>query len=375
MASPFRALSCSPGTGSTKPSMRGPARPRAGGPACPALTAAPLPRRASPATPHPRRMPRRPAGAVVVGAGAGASSAAAEPTRLGSPQWDEFAAAAGGEWEGVTSTFGPDGAVRQLPEYYVPDAYKEWGVEVVDWTHMTSTLATAEGLSNSVKKFMPTVGCEADAVAFVEESHQALKAPDGRGGEAKTISPEGSYSLGPRVLGADGGNGFEKHRVEACLAGPDKERVRVVYTVQRRDGGSPWKVFALDVFKEMYVGEYEGGTDLRACGGPDGYGQKPRTEAEALCGTWHRESARGYACNDSQEFVACEVEAPPERQVEEDGLVALPLGVWSRFSSEGPEDFAVESGWMFAEGRQRVVSRSYRSNALTSITIAEERKQ
>lgn len=142
----------------------------------------------------------------------------------------------------MTSTFGPDGAVRQLPEYYVPDAYKEWGVEVVDWTHMTSTLATAEGLSNSVKKFMPTVGCEADAVAFVEESHQALKAPDGHGGEAKTISPEGSYSLGPRVLGADGGNGFEKHRVEACLAGPDKERVRVVYTVQRRDGGSPWKV-------------------------------------------------------------------------------------------------------------------------------------
>lgn len=63
------------------------------------------------------------------------------------------------------------------------------------------------------------------------------------------------------------------------------------------------------------------------------------------------------------------------RQVEEDGLVALPLGVWSRFSSEGPEDFAVESGWMFAEGRQRVVSRAYRSNALTSITIAEERKQ
>jgi hypothetical protein len=96
----------------------------------------------------------------------------------------------------VTSTFGPDGSVRQLPEYYVPDAYKEWGVEVVDWTHMTSTLVSDDGLSNAVKKFMPTVGCEADAVAFVEEGHQALRTLEEHRGEAKTISAEGSYRLG-----------------------------------------------------------------------------------------------------------------------------------------------------------------------------------
>eukprot|EP00951_Prasinocladus_malaysianus_P027409 scaffold245742_cov45-Prasinocladus_malaysianus.AAC.1 len=94
---------------------------------------------------------------------------------------------------GATASFDKHGAVRQLPEYYVPAAYREWGVEVVDWTHMTSTRVTSDGLENNVKKFMPTVGCEADAVAFEEDIHNALKAAEGQGWEAKTITVKGSY--------------------------------------------------------------------------------------------------------------------------------------------------------------------------------------
>ena len=69
----------------------------------------------------------------------------------------------------------------------------EWEVKVVDWTHMTSSLAVADGLLIGVKRFMPTVGCEADAVAYEEDRIVVLKSSEGHQGEAKTISRDGSY--------------------------------------------------------------------------------------------------------------------------------------------------------------------------------------
>jgi hypothetical protein len=75
-----------------------------------------------------------------------------------------------GEWEGVTVTFSADGSPEQLPEYYVPAAFRDWGVELHDWQTHVSTLADASGVKLVVKRLMPTVGCEADAVAFVEEA-------------------------------------------------------------------------------------------------------------------------------------------------------------------------------------------------------------
>lgn len=51
----------------------------------------------------------------------------AEPSSLGSPLWQQFAAAASGEWEGVTVTFSPgeDGVAeaQELPSRYVPSAF------------------------------------------------------------------------------------------------------------------------------------------------------------------------------------------------------------------------------------------------------------
>lgn len=63
----------------------------------------------------------------------------------------------------------------------------EWDVKVLDWHTQHSTLAGAEGLSSKLKRLMPIVGCEADAVAFEEvESHTLRALPDAFG-EAKTV--------------------------------------------------------------------------------------------------------------------------------------------------------------------------------------------
>ena len=43
-----------------------------------------------------------------------------------------------GEWEGVTATFSPTGEPQQLPEQYVPGAFRDWGVELYDWQSQVS---------------------------------------------------------------------------------------------------------------------------------------------------------------------------------------------------------------------------------------------
>mmetsp|Transcript_36386 Transcript_36386/g.102786 ORF Transcript_36386/g.102786 Transcript_36386/m.102786 type:complete len:364 (-) Transcript_36386:111-1202(-) len=297
-----------------------------------------------------------------------------QSTSLGSNNWNNFASRVSGEWEGSTSSFSQDGSVKSLPENYVPGAYKDWGVEVVDWTHMSSAIASETGLVTSVKRFMPVVGCEADAVAYVEDSTESLRSEEGLKWEAKTITEEGSYSIGPRIL-AQEGDALMKHRIEACLAGPDGWRVRMVYDLQRKDAMSPWKVLNLDVFKEEYVGEYEGGTDLRACGGAVGWGDKPRTEvADVTSDDWKFVSGAAYTCRgEDLAFVECEV---PERTTRSEtvGLVCLPLRMWSRVMIDDG-DVLLESGWICSQDAQVIVSREYEDNKLTTVTIRTEGRE
>ncbi len=77
-----------------------------------------------------------------------------------------------------------------------------------DWHTQTSSLASDEGLLTKLKRLMPIVGCEADAVAFTEDRRAALQPEQG----AQTMLPDGSYSTGPMALGDD-----LAARVEHCL--------------------------------------------------------------------------------------------------------------------------------------------------------------
>ena len=50
---------------------------------------------------------------------------------------------------------------------YVPQEFRDWEVRLVDWQTQCSMLATDEGVTYSLKRLMPTVGCEADAQVHV----------------------------------------------------------------------------------------------------------------------------------------------------------------------------------------------------------------
>lgn len=51
------------------------------------------------------------------------------------------------------------GEALELPEHYVPSAYREWDVHLFDWQSLCSTQVLGEeGLQYSLKRMMPTVG-------------------------------------------------------------------------------------------------------------------------------------------------------------------------------------------------------------------------
>lgn len=56
-----------------------------------------------------------------------------------------------GEWEGVTATFSPAGQPQPLPEHYVPEAFREWDVQLWDWQQQCSSLATPDASSRRLR--------------------------------------------------------------------------------------------------------------------------------------------------------------------------------------------------------------------------------
>ena len=53
--------------------------------------------------------------------------------------WQDFREAVGGEWVGHAMTLGPTGTVVPLPDKYVPDSFKEYGVGVNQWSTRATT--------------------------------------------------------------------------------------------------------------------------------------------------------------------------------------------------------------------------------------------
>lgn len=177
-----------------------------------------------------------------------------------------------GEWEGITASFdAATGAPLPLPEHYVPDAFREWGVELFDWqSQCSSTVHEGRALAATVRRLMPTVGCEADAVAFTEEATAAAASGgDGNGGgDALAVLPDGSYSAGPAAFDLEAAS---KLRLEACFAAPGvslegapaaapapasgaaaapRYRLKVAHNLARdwRDGS--WRVTSVELHRE-----------------------------------------------------------------------------------------------------------------------------
>lgn len=290
---------------------------------------------------------------------------AAVEAPAGTDAWQSFAEHVSGEWEGITATFSPAGQPQPLPEHYVPGAFREWGVELWDWQSQCSCLAVPEEgpdsastgsrrLRSVVRRLMPTVGCEADAIAFTEEDASSssssnssdASSSDAGSGQELLYSADGSYSLGLALLPAiSKDDGPSKFQVEHCFAlptastataadsssGSSRMRVKVVQQFRRDWSTGAWKLDGVDLHREKFDGPYTGKRELAGCGGGQpGIAQLPALQANQLAGDW---AAAATAQEDARLSCVDAAGGAPEAVQ----LTLLPLQAWSaiQFGANG----------------------------------------
>ena len=195
--------------------------------------------------------------------------------------WQDFREAVGGEWVGHAMTLGPTGTVVPLPDKYVPDSFKEYGVGVNQWSTRATTDYAGDGgidevdsFSTTTKYLWPEAGCEfgKEDVALVRGDTDALM---GGGQMGKMCVVDGDYAHGPLKLppcepGAEVKFqfGFSQRTPDPTddpgPAGPiklnpnpkpttqlPKWRIRVEVTVEARPGEKrDWRLASVEVISE-----------------------------------------------------------------------------------------------------------------------------
>lgn len=249
-------------------------------------------------------------------------------------------------------------------DYYIPDEYREWGVDIPGFDTLTSTKCLANGdLLVKRTRALPSVGCEADAVV-PEVSERTLAACDDcavNGGFA-----DGSMSCGPARMEEGSVAPFS-----FTLAHPtSRSRVRVEFCAGDAPTGE------LTMYVEKWDAEFCGGAILPGCGGA---GQSFAGDAvlqpeKELTGTWEVRGVEygfGEGEGEPQErsYVLERTAATGRGEV----TVALPKGVSVGFTTGEDGERLVATAWLVDEGTRVVTRRVYgREGKLKSVMRAVE---
>lgn len=248
----------------------------------------------------------------------------------------------------MTVTFDRDGEAQQLPEYYVPEAFRDWGVELFDWQSQCSMLADETGLKYTTRRMMPTVGCEADAVAFTEDQI-AVFVPG-----SAAITSEGGYTWA--TIDDIAPKDVFKACYEHCLPLTTGKRVRIVHNLKRMGPDSVWKVLSIEVHNEKWDGPQTGRRELQGCGGGmDPFSQKPALDIAALGGEWKASGVR-FVPGSEGALESVQVESEILKIDGLQGLIGLPLGTWSAVNVHGV-DAEIVAGVVLEDGRVKVAKQ------------------
>jgi hypothetical protein len=124
--------------------------------------------------------------------------------------------------------FDAHGKAQLIPDRFVPPAFKEYGVDLVDWQSQCAMNVTVEdGVYARELRFLPTQGCEADASTVETQWDRTVDAnevsPAVSSGSSTDTSQNvapGSYNAGPIALDPSAEIGAEAV-VEHCLGFDD----------------------------------------------------------------------------------------------------------------------------------------------------------
>ncbi|XP_073002323.1 uncharacterized protein [Typha latifolia] len=274
---------------------------------------------------------------------------------VSTPNWAQFASRVSGEWDGFGADFTREGNPIELPETVVPEAFREWEVQVFDWQTQCPTLASVTDerplLSYKLIKLLPTVGCEADA-ATRHSVEERIAGEEGSAISAFAYDPSGCYVAMWSVDGRGGRRAFE---LEHCLVDPRnwEVRVRVIQVVGVDDEGV-MRLEKIRVFSEQWYGPFRNGEQLGGCAiRESGFAATSPVELSEVGGVWQQTNVLVAKFGTSQNEVLQEFSADrPQKLVRNHvGIVPLPKQLWCFFEESKNGEVLGEVGWLFDHGK------------------------
>eukprot|EP00262_Sarcandra_glabra_P014486 TRINITY_DN424_c0_g1_i2.p1 TRINITY_DN424_c0_g1~~TRINITY_DN424_c0_g1_i2.p1 ORF type:complete len:367 (-),score=56.20 TRINITY_DN424_c0_g1_i2:41-1141(-) len=265
-------------------------------------------------------------------------------------KWGEFARHASGEWDGYGAEFSSEGKPIELPEAVVPEAYREWEVQVFDWQTQCPTLAEAKEnvLVYKLIKLLPTVGCEADAATRHSIDERNI------GGIHNNVSafayhPNGCYVA---VWPIEDCGAYRILELEHCLVDPRNReaRVRVIQVV--RVEKTELKLQNVKVFCEQWYGPFRNGEQLGGCAiRESGFASTDATKDSEVVGVWKGQNVLASFKNPQMTIFQELVDDKPQKLIrDKKGLVLLPKQLWCSLKEREDAETWGEVGWLVDRG-------------------------
>ncbi|CAI9104831.1 OLC1v1003598C1 [Oldenlandia corymbosa var. corymbosa] len=299
------------------------------------------------------------------------TSSPSSPSIPGGEQgWVSFAEKVSGEWDGYGADFTNSGEPIQLPESVVPEAFREWDVQVFDWQTQCPTLAPPQPHSHfdfhyRLIALLPTVGCEADAATTYSTLLRHIDTSLAFGYLPATGSYVAVWPVQPQLI-----------ELEHCLVDPADvhSRVRVIQVLRVLPDHRGLELEAIKVFSEQWYGPFRNGDQLGGCSIRDSaFASTPALDSSKISGVWQA-TQRTFAIyhddpsnNDIKELVDDETGAPQSCSRDGDGVVLLPKRLWCYSSSnQNPKDHrshVFQVGWLLEDGLAIISTCSFSPNA------------
>lgn len=244
------------------------------------------------------------------------------------------------------------GVPQPLPDFVVPDEFRNWDVQLFGYETVTSTRVYGDEVYLKRTRALPSVGCEADAVVPEERVERFVTgAVEGKVGGSVGFE-SGAFSAGPEVF-------LNFFKAVAWLADPEagQKRVRLEFGDVRKETG------AVVAFVEGWDGEFCDGALLPGCGGNNvSFAEEVSMDAGVLEGRWKvKGTALSIVEGSWVEEVIDEEVVRSRDDVESEARVCLPRGISLGVLEKESGEIELCAGWILDSSRS-VVRRSYGSD-------------
>ncbi|EXB40426.1 hypothetical protein L484_013729 [Morus notabilis] len=270
------------------------------------------------------------------------------PTSTSTTAWSEFARNVSGEWDGFGADFSKAGNPIELPEYVVPEAYREWEVKVFDWQTQCPTLAQPEEpvLMYKLIKLLPTVGCEADAATWYSIDERTVGGLDNRV-SAFAYQSSGCYVA---VWPMEEKGPLKLLELEHCLINPqDREsRMRIVQVVRLEN--EKIVLQGIRVFVEQWYGPFRNGDQLGGCSIRDSaFASTAALKASDVFGVWEGLNSVASFDGSQVDFLQQLQNGTIVKSVrDERDIVLLPKQLWCSVKECEDGETRCEAGWLLS---------------------------